>query len=226
MAIAALAAPLRREIEARLRSAITQGRFQPGERLIERELCEMLGVSRPPLREALRQLEAEGLLELHPNRGPAVPDISAAEAREIYEARATLEGLATRLFTQRASDTQVKQLRAALRALRKTESGSSERLLDRKNDYYAILFAGCRNRVIARLLMQLHNRVRLVRAQTLAGRTKLALAEIGRIVEAVERRDADAACIAAIAHIDSAVDAAIRSLEQRTKKPAAKASAP
>ena len=56
-----LAAPLRREIETRLRSAITQGRFHAGERLIERELCEMFGVSRPSLREALRQLEAGGI---------------------------------------------------------------------------------------------------------------------------------------------------------------------
>ena len=78
MAIMPVVAPLRREIESRLRAAITQGRFHSGERLIERELCEMLGVSRPSLREALRHLEAEELVTLRPNRGPAVAEITIA----------------------------------------------------------------------------------------------------------------------------------------------------
>ncbi|MEI9803979.1 MAG: GntR family transcriptional regulator [Pseudolabrys sp.] len=105
--ILATAAPLRTEIEIRLRSAITQGRFHAGERLIERELCEMLGVSRPSLREALRQLEAEELVTLVPNRGPVVSEIGIDEARDIYEIRATLEGLVARLFVRNASDAEV-----------------------------------------------------------------------------------------------------------------------
>src|ERR1700761_7225303 len=123
--ILTLAAPLRREIETRLRSAITGGRFQTGERLVERELCEMLGVSRPSLREALRQLEAEELVTLVPNRGPIVSEVSIDEAREIYEVRAMLEGLAARLFVRRASNADIAALRKALHELKKAASGQS-----------------------------------------------------------------------------------------------------
>ena len=223
MAIMPLAAPLRREIETRLRAAITQGRFHAGERLIERELCEMLGVSRPSLREALRHLEAEELVTLRPNRGPAVAEITIAEAREIYEIRAILEGFAARLFTRRASDAEVEKLRRAERELRKAEGGGAAvHLLDRKNKFYEVLLSGCGNRVVQRVLSQLHNRIRLLRAEILAGRTKAAFAEIDRIVEAIERRDENSACLASVEHIERAAKVAICSLEQRQKKLAKK----
>lgn len=224
--ILALAAPLRTQIETRLRTAITQGRFHGSERLIERELCEMLGVSRPSLREALRQLEAEELVTLVPNRGPIVAEITVDEAREIYEMRATLEGLAARLFTRRASDAEVAQLRQALRELKKAETAnSSELMLDLKSKFYEVLLAGCGNRVIRRVLGQLHNRIRLLRAKILVGRFKTALAEVGRIVDAIERRDADAACRASIDHIDRAGEVAIDALKRRELKPAKKTGA-
>jgi DNA-binding GntR family transcriptional regulator len=214
--IFALAAPLRREIETRLRSAITQGRFHAGERLVERELCEMLGVSRPSLREALRQLEAEQLVTLRPNRGPIVAEITVEEAAEIYEIRAVLEGYAARLFTRRASPAEVQHLRQTVRDLKKAERDSpSELLLDRKNKFYEVLLSGCHNRVIERVLGQLHNRIRLLRAETLAGRTKAALAEIEKIVTAIERRNEDDTCQASTVHIERAAKFAIRSLQQR-----------
>ena len=218
-----LAAPLRREIEARLRSAITQGRFRTGERLIERELCEMLGVSRPSLREALRQLEAEQLVTLVPNRGPTVSEVSIEEAREIYEVRATLEGLAARLFVRRAGDADIGALRKALQELQKAAGGqSSELLLDLKNNFYDVLLRGCGNNAVRRILGQMHNRIRLLRATTLAGRTKAALAEITAIVKAIERRDEDAACAASMAHIERAGEWAIGSLKNRQQaKPGA-----
>lgn len=218
--ILALAAPLRREIESRLRSAITQGRFQTGERLIERELCEMLGVSRPSLREALRQLEAEELVTLVPNRGPIVSEVSIAEAREIYEVRAMLEGLAARLFVRRAGKSDIAALRKALQELKKAASGQSgEPLLDLKNSFYEVLLAGCGNRVMRRVLTHMHNRIRLLRATTLAGRTKAALAEVGKIVEAIERGDEAAAGAASIDHIERAAEWAIAELQRRRQAP-------
>ena len=92
--IAPATAPLRREIETRLRTAIVAGRFKPGDRLIEREMCELLGVSRASLREALRQLEAEELVKIVPHRGPVVSDVTVEEAEQLYDVRAMLEGLA------------------------------------------------------------------------------------------------------------------------------------
>jgi GntR family transcriptional regulator, trigonelline degradation regulator len=213
-----LAAPLRHEIETRLRSAITQGRFHAGERLIERELCEMLGVSRPSLREALRQLEAEQLVTLRPNRGPVVAEITIEEATEIYEIRATLEGQAARLFTRRASPEEVQNLRQTVQDLKRAERASSSGLLlDRKNKFYLVLLNGCRNRVIQRVLTQLHNRIRLLRAETLAGRTKAAFVEIEKIVKAIETRDEEAAYRAGAAHIERAAQFALASLQKRQR---------
>ena len=102
--IAPSVAPLRREIETRLRTAIVAGRFKPGDRLIEREMCELLGVSRASLREALRQLEAEELVKIVPHRGPVVSEVTVEEAEQLYDVRAMLEGLAARRFAETASD--------------------------------------------------------------------------------------------------------------------------
>jgi DNA-binding GntR family transcriptional regulator len=82
-------ATLRLLVEDKLRSAIATGRFKPGQRLIERELCELTGVGRTSIREALRQLEAEGLVTTIPHRGPSVSTISLDEARQLYSVRPT-----------------------------------------------------------------------------------------------------------------------------------------
>jgi GntR family transcriptional regulator, trigonelline degradation regulator len=87
------AAPVREQVLETLRTEIIEGRFAPGRRLTERELTEMLGVSRTVLRESLRQLESEGLISLIPNKGPVVRALTVEEARELYRIRETLEGL-------------------------------------------------------------------------------------------------------------------------------------
>ena len=90
------AAPLRQQVVEALRLAIIDGRLAPGARLIERELTEMLRVSRTVIREALRQLESEGLIAIVPNKGPVVRALTLAEAKDLYQIRAVLEGLAAR----------------------------------------------------------------------------------------------------------------------------------
>src|SRR5690242_12081163 len=92
---------LRLRVEDKLRAAIASGRFMPGQRLIERELCALLGVGRTSVREALRQLEAEGLVSTVPHRGPMVSIISAEELEHIYAVRGLLEGYAGRKFAER-----------------------------------------------------------------------------------------------------------------------------
>src|ERR1700744_6795818 len=92
---------LRVLVEDRLRQAIRTGVLKPGQRLIERELCELTGVGRTSIREALRQLEAEGLVTTIPHRGPSVSTISLDEARQLYAVRALLEGHAGREFARR-----------------------------------------------------------------------------------------------------------------------------
>jgi DNA-binding GntR family transcriptional regulator len=215
MRIAAQAAPLRHEIENRLRGAIMAGRFRAGERLIERELCEMLCVSRPSLREALRQLEAEELVTIIPHRGPVVSAVSIGEARSIFEVRAMLEGLAARLFAEKATDTEIASLRQAYDELVAAAAGcASISLIEAKTKFYAVLLDGCGNAVVRRTLTQLHNRITLLRATSLSreGRIHTSIREVGLIVDAIARRDSNAAWDATIEHIDHAAAAAVATL--------------
>src|SRR5690348_15248882 len=89
---------VQQQAASKLRAAILAGVFQPGDRLVEADLCERLGVSRPSVREALRSLEAEKLVAIVPNRGPLVPLITWEQAKEIYQVRVLLEGEAAAAF--------------------------------------------------------------------------------------------------------------------------------
>src|SRR5687768_10346139 len=91
--------PTRDLVLRKLRDAILSGLFQPGQRLLERELVEQMGVSRTPIREALRKLELEGLVTTVPYKGPIVTLPTLEDARQLYEVRAALEGEAVALFT-------------------------------------------------------------------------------------------------------------------------------
>src|SRR5215469_10196351 len=102
-AVTRTSAPVRIQVEHRLRHAILTGHFRPGDRLIERELLELLGVSRSSLREALRHLEGHGLVVNIPQKGLVVATMTLEEAAEIYQVRASVEGLAGSLFAEHAS---------------------------------------------------------------------------------------------------------------------------
>src|ERR1700754_2251813 len=103
-------APLRTKIIAALRNAIETGVLVPGQRLIEKDLCEQLGVSRTSLREALREVQAEGILEYNSSRSLSVSSISIEEAKNIYRLRSVLEALAVEQFIEQASDAQIYDL--------------------------------------------------------------------------------------------------------------------
>ena len=108
------AAPLRHQVLDFLRQSIISGRLAPGSRLIERELIKMMDVSRTVIREALRQLETEGLVATIANKGPVVRELSASEAKDLYAIREVLVGLAARLFVLNAELGQIESLRKAV----------------------------------------------------------------------------------------------------------------
>ena len=104
--------PLHEEVADRLRALITEGQIAPGERLNERVLCERLGVSRTPLREAFKVLAAERLIELSPNRGARVVELSAGDVAHLFEVMATLEGLSGELAAARRTEDELREIRA------------------------------------------------------------------------------------------------------------------
>jgi GntR family transcriptional regulator, trigonelline degradation regulator len=201
-------APIREQVANILRDAIVGQRLAAGQLLVERELCEMTSASRASVREALRQLQAEGLVESHNGRGTCVTVISTATARQVYQVRVPLEGLAARLFAETASDEDRAAFRKAVALLaEETEQGAdAATLLKAKSRAYDILFRGCGNPVLHQTVQTLQHRVTRLRALTLAqeGRAERSVAEVRAIVEAVDAHDGDAAQAAATAHVEQA----------------------
>ncbi|HEX2829267.1 MAG TPA: GntR family transcriptional regulator [Burkholderiales bacterium] len=219
-------APLRKQVVGRLREAIMQGHLKPGERLRERELCEMLGVSRTSLREGLVELESEGLIQNVPNKAPVVTPISIRLAEEIYQLRGVLEALGARLFARQASAGQIEELRAATDEIERVyASFEASAFLKAKARFYEVLMEGAGNQLAAQVLRGIHARVSQLRVTSLSNpsRTALSIAEIRRIVDAVAARDEEGAWRASTEHVASAAEAA---LEVLRKQQAPEASTP
>jgi DNA-binding GntR family transcriptional regulator len=209
---------LRLQVEERIRAAIANGIFKPGQRLVERELCEQIGVGRTSVREALRQLEAEGLVTVYPHRGPVVSTLSPEEAQHLYALRALLEGFAGRMFAERRTPDDIAQLEAAYKAFElAAESGQQRQLIEAKNAFYGVLLDGSGNPYLKQMLTVMHNRVNLLRATSLSqpGRIEKSLAELRRICKALRDGDADKAQSACITHVQEAAKVVDRVLRRR-----------
>lgn len=161
-------APTLRELTtAKLRDAILSLHFKPNQHLVERELCKETGVSRTSVREALRQLEAEGLVERRGTRGLFVTSVTGDEARQIYEVRAGLEPEMARLFARRASDRDLQALDGAFRDLEKAGQRNSVRAYVGAYDrFYDVMLQGSGNELARRLLRTLRARITFLRTIT------------------------------------------------------------
>lgn len=209
------AAPIRAQTLEKLREAISDGYFQPGQRLLERELCEELGVSRTSFREALRQLEAEGLVSTIPNQGPIVAKMTLRDAEEIYEVREVLECLASRLFALNADDAHAAELAKAVSNLeRKSRESDIRGYLNVKKRFYEVLFSGSGNRVLQSFHRSLMTRVNVLRQTSLSqsGRVRQSADEIAGLVRAILQRDPDAAWQQCSDHVRRAASAAMEVL--------------
>ncbi|MEX2632227.1 MAG: GntR family transcriptional regulator [Tistlia sp.] len=210
-----IAAPLRHSVIESIRNAIAVGRFKAGERLPERQLCEMTGVSRTLVREALRQLESEGIIQVVPHRGPLVASLSAEQARGVYQVREQLEGLAAELFARQAGEAERAALASALEQVRSSyERQDAIGRIAAKNRFYECLIEGCGNEALGFTLRMLNSRVTVLRAWSLQapGRSRHSLEELRQLVEALLARDPVAAREAAVRHVREAAASALRLL--------------
>ncbi|MQA77942.1 MAG: FCD domain-containing protein [Streptosporangiales bacterium] len=207
-------APIRSRVTDNLRRAIISREFQPGERLIERELVEMTGVSRTSIREALRELAAEGLVSTTPNKGTAVTTLSAKEASELYQMRSVLEGLAGRLFVENATEAQKRALAKQVTKLERLAKKGA-RILDAKDEFYRILFEGAGNDTLRATVSSLHARVTYLRSLSLStsGRPQDSVVELHAIADAVMSNDAGGAEKGCSEHVEQARLAAMLALE-------------
>ena len=220
-----VASVLRHGVTESIRNAILMGHFQPGDRLPERELCEMTGVSRTLVREALRQLESEGLITVIAHRGPVVNRLSPEQAEGIYQVREELEGLASQLFAERASAEQLKALKEAFKHLKQDLiRGDALAQIQTKNRFYECLMDGCGNEALTTTLRLLNSRVMLLRSTSMQapGRAKHSVAELSDLMTALAARDGVRARKAGSLHVRNAAAVAIQILRdnEAAKQPA------
>ena len=210
---------LRHRVAETLREAIAMGRFRMGDRLLERELCELTGVSRTCVREALRQLESEGLVTSIPNRGPIVTPIGIAEGRDIYDLRIVLEGLAAKLFATRATPQELDEIAATVAELDVIASApefDAQAFLAAKDRFYAQLRTGSRNEPLALQLRSLLMRMRQLRSAALTDptRPRTCMVEVHAILAALRARDEEAAWSSCTMHVRRSAQAALAGLER------------
>ncbi|WAJ31608.1 GntR family transcriptional regulator [Antarcticirhabdus aurantiaca] len=191
----------------KMRESILERYFKPGDRLVERDLCEQLGVSRTIVREVLRHLESEGLVANVPQRGPIVAETSLDEARQIYEIRGALEGLAAGICAERRGAGAADMLEEILTRIRSAyAAGDSRLVLVETTEFYRILFAEAECDVAWNIVTSLTTRINHLRSMTIKTerRDVEGPAQMARIVAAIRARDRSGAADAAATHVANA----------------------
>jgi DNA-binding GntR family transcriptional regulator len=199
----------------RLLEDIRTGTLLPGARLRETDLADRLGISRTPVREAIRQLEADGLVTHLPRQGATIRSLDHAEVVELYEMRAVLEGTAARLAARAASDIELAELAALNAELAATPAGPQAREVNRQ--FHRSLLDSARNRFLLKSTSALQKTLLILGPTTLAdpARATAAVAEHAAVLAALEARDGAGAEAAMRAHVGAALSARLRGMRGR-----------
>lgn len=196
-----------------LLDAIREQRVEPGERVREEDVSRMLGISRTPVRQAMHRLQTRGLLVQASGRGLLVAELGRPQVIELYAMRELLEGAAARLAAQHAGPSDIIAMRHVLEEFRK--AAPNPRKLARINRmFHATIHEAAHNRYLSQSLDDFSDTLALLRGTTfsLKGRWKGELAENVELVDAIERRDSDAAETAARKNMRTALDVRLRML--------------
>lgn len=210
--------PVREQTVNALREAILTLQLKPGQRLIEREFIDRMGISRTTFREALRQLSTEGLVTVVPQKGARVSAPSLAEATDLYVIRAALESLVVTRFIERSSEEEVRALTQTIddfdRAVSRTTDTTE--LLDAKEQFYRVLLTGARSDVLEQTLNGIKARVRTLRSRSLSkpGRALETAAELRAVVDAIVAGDAALASELCARHVHTAGAIALKDLAE------------
>ncbi len=190
------------QVIAELRQAILTGRLKAGERLVEGKLADELGVSRNPVREAIRVLASEGLVDIAERRGASVAIMSDQEARETIEVRALLEGQNARLAARRQDKELIKRIEAVLKkGTAAVTAGRFDPLFELNQQYHDALAAAGQNRVLGEMLQKLRNRTAMLFAPMSPSRQSRSWNEHADILRAIIDGDERAAATLAAEHV-------------------------
>lgn len=204
---------LRGRVFNRLREDILSGKYQDHEELKEVAIGEELGVSRTPVREAFRQLELEGLIQIVPNKGAYVTGITAKDVKDIYMIRSSLEGMCARLATEHISEEQLEELEENVYlASFHASKGHMEQMIELDNRFHHILYEACDSKMLEKLLQDFHQYVMRIRKKTLSTKERgiASNEEHRQIMEAIKAKNPDEAQRLANMHMNNAYDNMVR----------------
>lgn len=210
--------PLREIVFESLREAIVKQVIRPGERLMEIQLAEELGVSRTPIREAIRKLEQEGFVIIIPRKGAYVAEISFKDIHELFEIRAALEGLASSLAAERATEEELEEMEKLL--FNQTEhinSGNISESVKVDVTLHDLIYKASRNERLLNTLYNLRKQVHRFRIVSIStpGRKAKTIEEHKWIVEAISERNVELAKKLSIKHMEHAEQATIHYLKDK-----------
>lgn len=199
---------LRGRVYEQIREDILNGIYEEQEELKEVTLGAKLGVSRTPVREALRQLELEGLVEIIPNKGARVTGITKKDIDDIYQIRYLLEGLSARWATEHVTEEQLEKMEETLYLTEfHAQKGNFEQVYDLDSQFHELMYEASGSKLLNHILSDFHMYVTRVRKVSLASssRSKYSTEEHRNILNAIRARDADKAEECAHQHVQSTI---------------------
>lgn len=215
--------PLREVVCETLRDAIRKGVLKPGERLMEIQLAEELGVSRTPVREAIRKLELEGYVIMMPRRGTYVANLSIRDVNEVFEIRMCLESLASGLAAERITEEELESLQRLLVQIGEyMERGDMDKIVETDMEFHDLLYQASRNTCLVGIIFNLREQLTRFRTKSMSfpGRLAATLEEHRNIVEAIAQGDVKAARKAAEIHMERSEQTLLASMEGLKEKTA------
>lgn len=213
--------PLREVVCETLREAIRKGVLKPGERLMEIQLADELGVSRTPVREAIRKLELEGYVIMMPRRGTYVANLSIRDINEVFEIRTALDSLASGLAAERITDEELERLQRLLVHISEyIEENDMEKIVAADTEFHDILYQASRNTRLVGIIVNLREQMTRFRSMSMGfpGRLRETLAEHKKIVDAIAQGDVKEAQQAAEYHMEKSEQTLLASMEALKNK--------
>ena len=213
--------PLRDVVFNTLRQAILKGELAPGERLMEIQLAQKLGVSRTPIREAIRKLELEGLVLMIPRRGAEVARISEKSLKDVLEVRRSLEELAIELACQRMTEEDMQALEEAQKAFKAAiDQGDAMKIAETDEAYHDVIYHSTRNKRLVQIISNIREQMYRYRVEYLKDveSRKTLVEEHYAVYRALKARNQQQAVKDICIHIVNQQDAILRSLEQMNKE--------
>lgn len=200
---------LRGRVFHKLRDDILSGKYEEHEELKEVAISEEMGVSRTPVREAFRQLELEGLIQIIPNKGAYVTGITEKDVRDIYMIRSLMEGLCARWATEHITEEQMEEMEENIYLAKfHAQKGHLDQFAELDNRFHDIMYEACNSKILEHQLRDFHQYLLRVRRKTLnsANRGPKSNEEHEKIMEAIKAKDADLAEKLANQHIINAYE--------------------